>query len=497
MSEEEIKITVKLKVIEGPNKAEEFIFDHQDMFILGRSKDCSCVVKGDPTFSRHHMLLEINQANVALKDLGSLNGTWINAVCYGKRDKSVAPEDAEPSEAIALYDGAEIKAGRNIMALTIDAPALCVDCGKDIPRSARKAAEFINGTYLCKSCRRQEEERIKKPKPIERKEDVRINVEQRKNAEGDPARVIDELFKDFFGVCIKQNEPQEIQGYRNLQKIGQGGFGAVYKAKRVSDGKIVAVKTMLQTRKPTERQIKQFERELSIACQLHHPNIVATADGGKWKDIYFIEMDYVEGGDVDRLMRSHGGKLTLEQATPIMLDVLEGMAYAHQAEVTVDTKKGKKQYRGVVHRDSKPPNILLGSKGGKHIAIINDFGLAKAFEAAGMTQGSITKTNSFSGTFPYMAREHIIDYRHVKPTTDVFEIAATFFHIITGQVIWPLRRGEDPCKIILESNPRRLKDYLSSAPRTLCDVFDQALEVETNNRFKDGGEFLRAMKQVL
>ena len=498
MSNDPQKTLVELKAVEGPNTDRVFSFDQQDTFILGRAKDCSCIVKDDQTFSRHHMLLEINQANVTLKDLGSLNGTKLNGVLHGGRNKSVAPEDAESSSPVALRDGDRIKAGANVFLLHIDAPAICVDCSKEITREKRKAAEFINGTYLCQDCRRKEDEKQKKPKSEKKVEDIRMGAKQRQKADINPAAVIDELFRELLILKKDKEKPMEIQGYRNLKKIGEGGFGAVYRAERVSDGKIVAVKTMLQTRKPPAKQIRMFEREKKVAEQLKHKNIVLTSDAGVWNDIHFIEMEFVEGGCVYSRMNSGAGVFSLKEATPIMLDVLEGLSYAHSAKITVDTKKGQKTVRGVVHRDLKPPNILLASENGKQVAKISDFGLAKAFATAGCTQGSITQgQGTFCGSPPYMAREHIINYRYVKPVTDVFEIAATFFHMLTGETVWPMRAGSDLYKIILESRPRRLKDHLSSAPKKLYEVFDQALEIEISHRFQDAGNFLKAIKRVL
>jgi len=487
MSDTKSKISVKLKIVKGPNQGQEFTFHEQDTFTLGRANDCSCVVYGDSTCSQHHMVIEINNGHVTLKNRGSSNGTYVNGICYGKGNKSMAREDAEPSKAVALYDGAEIKAGRNVMVLTIDAPALCVDCGEDIPWSARRAAKFIYGTYLCQTCRHQEEERLKKPKPIERKEDVHMNVEQRKNAEGDSAGIIAELFEEFSSAGKKQNRPLKILGYRNLKKLGQGRFGTVYKAERVSDGEAVAVETMQQSRKITERQIMQFKREKQFACQLDHPNIVRTNKVYIWNDIHFSEMEFIEGNNISNRMQKRCGKLCLEEADPIMIDVLEGLAFAHKAEITIATNKSKQVQHGVVHRNLTPSNIILAKRNGKEVAKISDFRLARSFGISRMSENC----------FAYMAREHIVNFRKVMPLTDVFEVAAVFFQMISGVTVWPMGPGRDPCKVILESEPRHLQDHLPSAPSRLYDLFDQALNIDTSRRYQDGGEFLQALKQVI
>ena len=266
---------VRLNVLSGPVEQKEFVFAEPGGFTFGRADDCTCMMPPDDnTFSRHHFLLEINPSNVTLKDLGSLNGTHINDVKHGGRANDVAPEDAEASAPLSLRDGDRIRAGACELELIVDAAAICVDCGKEIPRKKRKAAEFVGGTYLCDACRRKEDEkkqakkRSPKTKPAKLAE-IELNVQQRKKAENDPAAVINELMQNLLGVKEKERPPA-IQGYSDIKKVGEGGFGAVYLATRVSDGKPVAIKTMLQTRKPPRRQMMMFEREKEIAQQLRH-----------------------------------------------------------------------------------------------------------------------------------------------------------------------------------------------------------------------------------
>ena len=145
------------------------------------------------------------------------------------------------------------------MILHIDGPAICVDCGKEIPAAQKKACEFINATYLCEACRNPEDEKNRRLAHGEKKkpEEIKMNREQQARADENLGEVVDALPHEFLHL---QATP-EIRGYTHLEKIGQGGFGLVYKARRVSDGETVALKTMLQTRKPPKRLALFFERE--------------------------------------------------------------------------------------------------------------------------------------------------------------------------------------------------------------------------------------------
>ena len=372
---------VSLEVISsGSLSGELFEFDEPKGFTFGRADDCTCTVpEDDITFSRHHFILEINPPNVMLRDLGSLNGTYINGIKYGGRPKHIDPKDAESSEPISLRDKDRIEAGEYSFLLKIDAPAVCVDCGKEIPLNKRKAAEFVGGSYLCLSCRKKEHDGKKAKKEVKGvsaarvlSDQFKLSMEQRARAENDPAGVIEEVIKLFLAVRGKDEIPS-IKGYHIEKKLGQGGFGAVYAASRVNDGKKVALKTMLQTRKPNKKQVRMFEREKQISHQLRHPNIIHCDKVSQWNDIHFMEMEYMDGGSVWDLLEKKG-KLPLYEASPIMLQTLEGLAYAHKAKLMVELKTGLKEVNGVVHRDLKPPNILVSGEPGRWTTKISDFG---------------------------------------------------------------------------------------------------------------------------
>jgi serine/threonine-protein kinase len=240
-----------------------------------------------------------------------------------------------------------------------------------------------------------------------------------------------------------------------------------------------------------------FEREKYIVSQLRHPNIVRCGDTGCCGDVHFIEMEYLSGGSVWDMMKN-GGKVPLDEAVPIMLQTLEGLAYAHQAVLTVQLKSGEKTVRGIVHRDLKPPNILLGGSSNNRIAKVSDFGLSKAFSEAGMTKGSVTAdVGDCCGSPPYMAPEHVVNYKYVKPSTDVFEIAATFYHMLTGVPVWRPRRGVEIIKVILEESVTPIRKQDSRIPKKLGDVLDRALARNAGARYQDAGEMLKAMRKAV
>ena len=208
-------------------------------------------------------------------------------------------------------------------------------------------------------------------------------------------------------------------------------------------------------------------------------------------------MELIDGGSLfDHLKRK--GRLSFKDAAPIILQSLEGLAYAHKAVLVVELKSGPKKVKGVVHRDLKPPNILLSGSPGNWTAKISDFGLSKAFSEAGMTKGSITgPAGSFCGSPLYMAPEHIVNYKYVKPETDVFEIAATFYHMLTGKTVWEPKRGQDIYKVILEGKIAPIHSQVAEIPGKVAKIIDRSLSRKPSDRYKDAGAMLKAMKKAL
>jgi len=215
-------------------------------------------------------------------------------------------------------------------------------------------------------------------------------------------------------------------------------------------------------------------------------------------DTHFIEMEYLEGGTLhDRMNQFPDSRIPFPEASEIMLQCASGLAYAHSAPLVITTRHGRKEVNGIVHRDLKPANIIFARQGDRRTAKISYCGLAKAFELAGMTVGSLTRSGVWRGTLFYLSPEHIARYHDVEPVTDVFELAATFFHMLTGVGVWPLEKNVRPDQVILNGRPRRLRDHAQGLPPAVCRVFDDALAPRPEDRIRNGREFLNALKAAL
>ena len=192
-------------------------------------------------------------------------------------------------------------------------------------------------------------------------------------------------------------------------------------------------------------------------------------------------MEWCEGGGVDRLMAQHSGKLPLQWAKPIILQSLEALAHAHS--------------KGFVHRDLKPSNILLAFARNNVVAKLSDFGLAKSFEAAGLS--GLTITGNYAGTPYFIPREQITNFKYVKPVSDVWSMGATIYNMLTGTFPYPFTNERDPIDVILNDDVVPIRKRDKSVPTALADVLDKALAKNIRDRYLTAAEMSEALKQAL
>jgi len=446
---------VCLVVTAGPIRGQRFEFTQHDTFLFGRSADCHARL--DPTdaaASRHHFILEVNPPQASLRDLGSLNGTHVNGVRHGGRRIDETPEEGARRSApdVALRDGDEIRVGETILRVTIEGPAVCAQCGRSIPAEDKERCAWMDGTFLCDTCRRATE--AGRP--------VTTAPVSAGAADADPVMAADTVIGDYQVESL----------------LGQGGMGAVYLARDRADGRPVALKLMLPRVDVDEAAAEIFLREISVTRSLRHPNIVSLLDFGKHEGRFYFALEYCPGGNAEDLLQQSGGRIGLASVLRLAVGALEGLAAAHEA--------------GFVHRDIKPDNVLLDDSGNAKLA---DFGLAKSFQQAGLS--GMTATGAVAGTFHFMPREQLTNFRQVRPVSDVWSMAATLYYLLSGTYPRDFSGTSDPLAVILKGGIIPLRDRDPDVPVDLAQVIDVALVDDPAKRYPSALEFATALRAVL
>ena len=301
----------------------------------------------------------------------------------------------------------------------------------------------------------------------------------------DRAKILDGILAAILGDAMERKEPSKgaspVEGYDKVALLGKGGMGEVWKVRERSTGKILALKTMLPQVAADEKGKKMFLREASLCEQLNHKNVVKTYQTGCANGVFYILMDLCQGGSAQDLMERNRGRLSLNMATYIILQALTGLDYVHNLDVSVEIRKkglwssGTKQVEahGLVHRDFKPGNIFLSDRSDHPVAMVADFGMAKAFETAGMTD--MTSSGQASGTVAFMPRQQALDYRFSKPEVDVWAAAASYYYMLTGMPPKNLKPQPLLWQSLVQEPAVPIRKRNSAIPARIAEVIDRAL----------------------
>ena len=248
-----------------------------------------------------------------------------------------------------------------------------------------------------------------------------------------------------------------------LELIGQGGMGAVYKARQPKLDRTVALK-ILPIRLAREPLFAdRFEREGRLLARLNHPNIVGVYDFGQSNGHYYLIMEYVDGVNLRQAFAS--ARFTPQQALSVIPKICEALQFAHD--------------EGVLHRDIKPENILLDTKGRVKIA---DFGIAKFAGVDDKT--GLTATGATIGTPHYMAPEQVERPADVDHRADIFSLGVVFYEMLTGEL--PLGRFSAPSERSKAVDARIDKVVMRALEKDRERRQQSANEVRTQVEFLSG-----------
>jgi len=267
--------------------------------------------------------------------------------------------------------------------------------------------------------------------------------------------------------------------------LGEGGFGAVYKARQVATGQSVAIKVMHPTftqvaNKDPDTLTARFEREMKVIGKLRHPNIVSLIDSGHLEpEGLYMVLEYIDGEPLSELLEGRGA-MPLRLTLRIMTQVLEALAAAHS--------------RGVVHRDLKPANIMVTDPGPRASAIVLDFGVAALAERArGVDYRSLTREGQIPGTPAYMAPEQL-DLGPVTSAIDIYAWGLVFLECVRGEAVFDESNVVQVMVAQTDPSPIKLPDALRRSP--LRAPLEKALAKSVEARYQAAAEVLETLEQI-
>jgi serine/threonine protein kinase len=266
----------------------------------------------------------------------------------------------------------------------------------------------------------------------------------------------------------------EFAGFRIERTLGHGGMGIVYLAQELRLEREVALKVIRAELAEDERFRARFREESRTAASIEHPRVVTVFGAGERDGLLYVSMRYVPGRDLGRLISARGA-LPADEAATLIAEVADGLDAVHAA--------------GLVHRDVKPANVLVGEPGPRDLeptAYLTDFGLAKI---AASTSG-LTATGEVIGTVDYMAPEQIEGHR-VDARTDVYALGCVLFHAVTAEVPFPERESSSKMWAHLNEPPPAVARG-DGGRAALDPVIRRAMAKDPADRFPSAGDLGRA-----
>lgn len=263
----------------------------------------------------------------------------------------------------------------------------------------------------------------------------------------------------------------QVGEYRILRVLGEGAMGTVFLAEHVRIPQRVAIKALKPELFADDEAQKRFLREAEALARLQHPNIIRLLNfHGEQRNCYIV-MEYAEGETLEDKLRK--GVLAPRDVIPWFVKVLDALAYAHE--------------RNILHRDLKPPNIMITKDGS---AKLLDFGTAKFTDGVPITQEGMT-----IGTLHYMSKEQLLG-RELDQRTDIYSLAVTLYEVTTGR--FPFI-DEEPRKLavkIIKEEPVPPRTYNPAISAGLERVILRGLAKDLTKRFPTAKEFAAELERV-
>jgi eukaryotic-like serine/threonine-protein kinase len=257
--------------------------------------------------------------------------------------------------------------------------------------------------------------------------------------------------------------------YEILGVLGQGGMGAVYKARDRELDRLIALKVIRPELATDPAILARFKQELILSRNITHKNVVRIFDLGEAEGIRFISMEFVDGEDLRTILRREG-KFAPKDAISVVEQVCRALDCAHT--------------EGVIHRDLKPQNIMRDKNGR---IVVMDFGLARSLGESGMTQ-----TGAIVGTMEYMSPEQALGST-LDQRSDIFSVGLIFFELLTGKAPYQADTAIASLMKRTREEAQSACEVDSSVPKSLSAIVSRCLEREPVNRYHSAVELLQQL----
>jgi len=264
-----------------------------------------------------------------------------------------------------------------------------------------------------------------------------------------------------------------VGNYKILEKIGEGGMGAVYKGLDLMLEREVAIKVLKPELASQPQVVERFRTEAVTLAKLNHPNVATLFSFFRQGDYFFMVLEFVRGTTLDKIIEARGA-MTCEQSIPLFCQMLEGIDHAHRL--------------GIVHRDIKPANMMLTESG---VLKVLDFGIARALGSARMT-----RAGHLIGTIEYMSPEQVRGLE-TDARSDIYSLGMVLYELLTGRVPFAGDSEYELMKAQVEKLPTPPREFSPHIPEEVEAAILCATEKDPDKRFQTAAAFSDAIDDCI
>ncbi len=264
-----------------------------------------------------------------------------------------------------------------------------------------------------------------------------------------------------------------VGNFKILEKVGEGGMGAVYRGVDLMLERDVAVKVLHAELIHQANVVERFRTEAVTLARINHPNVATLYSFVRQGDDFFMVMEFVRGESIEAIIR-RAGPMPPEQAGRLFFQALDGIAHAHQL--------------GIVHRDVKPANIMVTGAG---TVKVMDFGIARV-----LGKSRVTKTGHLIGTLEYMSPEQIRG-QEVDARSDIYSLGILLYEMLSGRVPFEGDSDFELMRAQIERTPAPLRPLAPHVPEAVEQAIFHALEKAPAARFQTVPAFRQALEEIL
>lgn len=488
-----------LQITKGKSAGYRRSITNPERILIGRDSSCNLSLP-DPLLSRRHCIITITPNETQIVDMGSRNGTYVNGQKLPvKTSQLLNPHDevkigshviqvlpATQAAGSAPQQPTPMPQGLNNQGHVVTTAKSSQKMTQAVERMRRTMDDMSVGSV--DQIQSLDNQRAHVPTrsshvPSNKQgvvhttrtnvparnpqNNTRVHTTASKGQQASQAAAPPQQNQD------KGEHPSKIGQYEILDVLGMGGMGVVYKAQHSFLETIVAIKVIKEELAMHGDIVKRFLQEAKLGVSLDHPYILRIHDAGEYEGIYFISMEFFNGSDLNSIVKENGN-LSTEMLLKYAIQMSDALGYAHK--------------RGVIHRDVKPPNILVQADGQE--TKLADFGLAKAWQNAGAHH--LTASGQTLGTIQYISPEQLEDSRNVDPQTDIFSLGASFYFAAAGKPPF----GEEPLGTVIRNILHNDPPPIEGMPEPLEKCLHRAMAKKRKDRYQTMEEFNQDLKKV-